>query len=309
MGRRVQGVGIGLRRPLFDALLASSRTVDWLELVPENFVTHGGWRSRMLTACAERWPLIAHGVSLSLGGPDALNREYLVGLKRLLDQIDPPFFSEHLCWASSDAHQFYDLLPLPFTEETVHWVAGRVRRVADVIERPIVLENITYYAVMPQSSLSEGEFIRAVLEEGDAGLLLDVNNTYLNAVNHGRDPEAVLSELPLERTRQIHLAGYQVEEDGILLDHHGEPVADAVWDLYRLALQKVGPVPTLLEWDNNIPALDRVLDEADRARAIFEDVCRSACHDNAREPQPLVSSQDRVSVSDVGCRATPAPGS
>ncbi len=266
----VAGVGIGLRRPLYDSLVATERKLDFLELIPENFVSIGGWRRRMLNGVRGRWPLLVHGVSLSIGGPDPLNLEYISGLKALLDEIDAPFYTDHLCYASAHGIQFHDLLPLPFTDEAVHWVAGRTRELANRIERPVLLENISYYAEMPGSALSEGEFVRGVLEEADAGLLLDVNNVYVNARNHGRDPRQALLDLPLERTRQIHLAGHQVEGD-ILLDDHGSAVIEPVWELFRLAVERTGAVPTLIEWDNNIPPLDRVIDEADSARKILEE--------------------------------------
>jgi uncharacterized protein len=263
------GVGIGLRREHFGAIEACERRVDWLEIIPENYVDQGGLVQRNLARCRERWPVIAHGVSLSLGGPDPLPEPYVTGLRRLLDELQAPFYTDHLCYATIDGVNFYDLLPLPFTEEAVRHTAVRIRELADRLERPVAVENITYYAVMPGGRMSEGEFVSAVVEEAGCGLLLDVNNVYVNAMNHGEDPLAVLEALPLHRTLQIHIAGH-VEEGGRLLDTHGRPLADPVWRLYEQALARVGPVPTLLEWDTDIPALDRVLDETDRARAVWQ---------------------------------------
>ncbi|HEX9621134.1 MAG TPA: DUF692 domain-containing protein [Polyangiaceae bacterium] len=273
--RSVAGVGIGLRRELADQLFATERSVDWLEIIPENFLTQGGWRRATLERALERWPVVSHGVCLSVGGPEPLDTDYLEKLRRLLDRLGTPFFSDHACYERAHGLFFNDLLPLPFTQEAALWAARRAREVAERVERPLVLENITYYAEMPTSVLSEGEFLRLLLEESGCGLLLDVNNVYVNAVNHGRAPRDVLFELPLDRVRQIHLAGHEREDD-ILLDNHGSAVCDEVWALYREVLERVGPKPTLIEWDTNIPPLDRVLDEADRARDILHDVCSGA---------------------------------
>jgi uncharacterized protein (UPF0276 family) len=208
---------------------------------------------------------------MSVGGPDPLDLPGLQRLKRLLDETGAEYYSDHLCWTSCNSHHYHDLLPLPRSDEAVRWCAARARQVSEVLERPLLLENVTYYATMPGSVLSEGEFVSAVLAESDSYLLLDVNNAYLNAVNHGLEPLETLCGLPLERTRQMHLAGHEPDEEGVLLDRHGAPVADAVWSLFREAVRRVGPVPTLIEWDNDIPPLERVLDEADRARAIQQE--------------------------------------
>ncbi len=264
------GIGIGLRRAHYDSLLETTRELDWLEFVPENFVFQSGFRQRAFDACAGRYPMVPHGVSLSVGGPDPLNREFLLGLKALLRKTGAQYFSDHLCFSSAYGHAFHDLLPLPFSEEAVRYVANRARQAADIVELPIVLENITYYAEMPGAEMTEGEFICAVLEESDSGLLLDINNAYLNAMNHGREPHEVLSELPLSRVRQIHLAGH-VRDGDVLLDNHGTPVCGEVWSLYGAIIEQLGPIPTLIEWDTHIPPLDRVLDEADRARQIYQE--------------------------------------
>lgn len=264
-----RGVGIGLRREHFAAIERTDRTVDWLEIIPENYVGHGGAPRRHLARCSERWPVIAHGVSMSLGGPDPLPGDYVDGLRRLLDELQAPFYTDHLCYATIGGVNFYDLLPLPFTEEAVRHTAARIRELQDRLERPVAVENISYYAVMPGPSMSEGQFVTAVVEEADCGLLLDVNNVYVNARNHGEDPLANLEALPLHRTRQVHIAGH-VEEGGRLIDTHGRALVDPVWELYAQALSRVGPVPTLLEWDTDIPELDVVLDEADRARALWK---------------------------------------
>lgn len=289
MASQPQGVGIGLRREHFAAIEASTRPVDWLEIIPENYVGHGGRVRRHLERCRERWPVVAHGVSLSLGGPDPLPVDYVAELKQLLDELDAPYYTDHLCYATIGGVNFYDLLPVPFTEEAVRHCAGRIRELADRLERPVAVENVSYYAVMPGARMSEGQFVSAVVQEAGCSLLLDVNNVYVNACNHGEDPLTSLLALPLAQTRQIHIAGH-IEEGDRLIDNHGRPVIDPVWVLLREALQRVGPVPTLLEWDTDIPALDRVLDEADRAREIWCEVTGQAAPASAPAPAAEISA-------------------
>lgn len=268
-------MGIGLRRQHFDSIVETSRRIDWLEITPENFIDYGGFPAALLGRCAERWPVVSHGVSLSIGGPDPIDQAFLDRLNRLLSRLEAAWWSEHLCFASAKGFALHDLLPLPFNEEAVAHTVGRVKEAQARVERPLLLENITYYAEMPGASMSEADFIRRVLDQSGAGLLLDVSNVYVNAHNHGRDPLAALRALPLDRVAEIHLAGHSRAPppfDGILYDTHGAPVADPVWDLYREALRLCGPVPTLIERDKRIPELDVVLDEADRARAIMAEV-------------------------------------
>lgn len=272
--RALSGVGIGLRRAHYDTILATNRRVDWLEIAPENYIGRGGRGDRVLAECAERWPMMAHGVSLSLGGPDPLDRELLAGIRSLSARLDLPYYTEHACLARAGGAQFHDLIPVPWNDEAVLHMAARIRQAAEILERPVVVENVSTYCVMPGSTMTECAFVRAVCEEADCGLLLDVNNVYVNARNHGRDALTMLKELPLERTRYIHLAGF-LDEGWVVIDTHGAPVAEEVWTLYRQALGLVGPAPTLIEWDLQIPPLDVVLDQADRARAIQDDV-RSA---------------------------------
>lgn len=275
MTSSLQGVGIGLRREHFAAIEQCDRELDWLEIIPENYVGRGGIIRRNLERCRERWPVVAHGVSLSLGGPDPLDATYVAGLKQLLDELEAPFYTDHLCYATIGGNNFYDLLPLPFTEEAVRHTAARIRELADRLERPVAVENISYYAKMPGGTMAEAEFVSAVVDEAQCGLLLDVNNVFVNACNHDEDARATLEALPLHRTMQIHIAGH-IEQGGRRLDTHGRPLVPEVWDLYRQALHLVGPVPTLLEWDTDIPPLDRVLDEADQARAIWREHARTA---------------------------------
>ena len=270
MTNQLSGVGIGLRREHFDEVLATSRRIDWLEITPENFIDYGGQAAHVIDRCAERWPMVSHGVSLSVGGPDPLDAALLHATSSLASRTGAPWWSEHICFASGRGLTFHDLLPLPFSDEAVRHIAKRARAAQDCVERQLLLENITYYAEMPGSTMSEGAFVTAVLEESGAALLLDINNVYVNARNHGRDPIAALEALPLDRVRQIHIAGHTPAPppfEGILFDTHGAPVAADVWQLYRAALRRCGPVPTLVEWDTHIPSLDVLLDEADRARS------------------------------------------
>lgn len=265
--RAVAGVGIGLRRELVDGLLATARRVDWLEIITENFLGMDGRPAAILDRLLARWTLVPHGVALSVGS--ATPAGYLDGLGAFLDRLEAPWFSDHLCFSSVGARTWFDLLPLPRHEEAVARVAANVRAAQQAARRPLILENITAYAEMPGSAFDEPTFLRRVVAETGAGLLLDLNNLYVNAVNHGRSPEAMLEQFPLEHVRQIHLAGHTREGD-LLLDTHSAPISAEVWDLYRRTLARCGPVPTLIEWDQQIPSLDAVLDEADRARAAMD---------------------------------------
>ncbi len=272
MTKQVQGVGIGLRREHFGSILKTDRQVDWLEIIPENYLENGGPAARLLDRCSERWSIGVHGVAMSLGGPQPLDPTHLGLLSKLLRRLDAAEFTEHLCYTSAGGAQFYDLLPLPFTEAAVLHTARRVREVQDRLELPIFLENISYYAQMPGAEMTEGEFVTAVIAEAGCGLMLDVNNVFVNAYNHGTDALTDMLALPLETTGRIHLGGHKYVDD-MAVDNHGAPVIDPVWALYQTALEKVGPnVPTLIEWDLEVPPLDTVLDEADRARTIWNTV-------------------------------------
>jgi hypothetical protein len=262
----IRGIGLGLRRPFAKELLRTERRVDWLEVTPENWVHLGGERARLFSACAERWPLISHSVSLSIGGPDPLDGALLEALEALRKQVGFELWSDHLCYSSAGGKQLHDLFPLPATEEVVEHVAGRVREAQARVDAPFLLENVSFYSHMPGGTLDDAGFVRAVVERADCGLLLDVNNVYVNSLNHGHDPRAYIDRMPLERVRELHLAGH-TPMDGVVIDTHIGPIPDAVWELYRYTLKKAGRlVPTLIEWDQEIPALDVVLDEVDRAR-------------------------------------------
>ena len=237
-----------------------------MEVAPENWIGVGGRFNRQFRALAERYPVALHGLSLDIGGPDPIDTDLVRSVKSLIDEIGAPLYSEHLTYCAAQGH-LYDLLPIPFTEEAVHYVAGRVRQVQDILEQPLVLENASYYA-QPHADMNEAEFVQAVLSESDSGLLLDVNNIYVNSINHCYDPLEFLDALPLERVRYIHVAGHYDEAPDLKVDTHGADVIDPVWALLAEAYQRLGPVPTLLERDFNIPPLAELLQEIEQVRRL-----------------------------------------
>ena len=271
--RELQGAGLGLRRALLGPLLSMDQgEVNFMEAAPENWIGVGGRFGKQFRALAERYPLILHGLSLDIGGPDPIDTELVYAVRDLMKAVDVPLYSEHLTYCAAQGH-LYDLLPIPFTEEAVHHVADRVRQVQDILERPIALENASYYA-QPHTDLSEAQFINAVLQESDCDLLLDVNNIYVNAINHGYDPVVFLDALPLERVRYIHVAGHYDEAEDLKVDTHGADVIDPVWALLSQAYRRIGPVPTLLERDFNLPPLAVLLQELDHIRTLQQDCQR-----------------------------------
>ncbi|HEU4531135.1 MAG TPA: DUF692 domain-containing protein [Steroidobacteraceae bacterium] len=261
------GAGLGFRRPLIAALETQQADgVDFFELAPENWVHVGGALGRKLRAFTERHTFIAHGLSLSLGGPAPLDETLLRDIKAFLDLHGIDSYSEHLSYCSDEA-QLYDLMPIPFTAEAVVHVAARVRRAAEILERPIALENVSYYTPT-RTELSEIDFVNAVLEEADCDLLLDVNNIFVNSVNHGYDAARFLEALPARRVRYFHTAGHLVEAPDIRVDTHGDAVCEDVWDLLARAYRHCGPVPTLVERDSNFPPLSELLGEVRRVREL-----------------------------------------
>jgi uncharacterized protein (UPF0276 family) len=262
-----RGAGLGLRRALLDPLEAgAAERLDFLEVAPENWIGVGGRFGRRFRALSEARPMVAHGLSLSIGGPAPLDREFLGRLRRFLEDHRIACYTEHLS-SCGDHGQLYDLMPIPFTEEAVHWVADRVRVVQDLLDRRIALENVSYYAA-PGAVLSELEFINAVVEEADCDLLLDVNNIHVNAVNHGYDASEFLAGLPGERAVYVHVAGHHDESAELKVDTHGAPVIDPVWDLLARAYARFGVLPTLLERDFNLPPMEELLDEVERIRSL-----------------------------------------
>ena len=264
----VHGCGLGLRAEFLDEFLAEPpKQVDFLEVAPENWMHVGGIRGRKFREYSERFPVVCHGLSLSIGGPAPLDEAFLRDLKRFLDTHRIRIYTEHLSYCG-DGGQLYDLMPIPHTEEAVHYVADRIRRAQDILERCIGMENVSTYAAPggdpSQGAMTELEFVRAVLDEADCGLHLDINNIYVNAVNHGFDANEYLLGLPAERILYAHIAGHLYEDEDLRVDTHGEDVIDEVWDLLDLAYERFGVFPTLLERDFNIPPLKTLLREVNR---------------------------------------------
>jgi uncharacterized protein (UPF0276 family) len=267
--RALHGAGLGLRRALLGPLLSMDEgEVDFMEAAPENWIGVGGRFSRQFRALAERYPLVLHGLSLDIGGPDPIDTELVRGVRDMMQELDVALYSEHLSYCAADGH-LYDLLPIPFTEEAVQHVAGRVRQVQDILGAPIALENASYYA-QPHTELSESQFINAVLQESQCDLLLDVNNIYVNSINHTYDPVEFLDALPLDRVRYIHIAGHYDEADDLKVDTHGADVIDPVWELLSQAYQRIGTAPTLLERDFNLPPLPTLLEEVAHIRSLHQ---------------------------------------
>jgi uncharacterized protein (UPF0276 family) len=261
------GFGLGLRIPHYDAILDSNPHVDWFEILSENYMVPGGKPLHYLDRIRSRYPIVMHGVSLSIGSSDPLNRDYLKSLKELAARAEPQWISDHLCWTGTHGKNLHDLLPLPYTEEAIAHVADRVAQVQGYLGRRILLENVSSYLTYRDSAVSEWEFLREIAERADCSILLDINNIYVSSFNHGFDPLVYLDGIPRERVRQFHLAGHR-NLDTHIIDTHDEPIIDPVWKLYEAAVRRFGPVPTMIERDDNIPALGELVDELARAREI-----------------------------------------
>jgi uncharacterized protein (UPF0276 family) len=263
------GLGVGLRTPHVAHILAHGAQVDWFEIISENFIDNHGFARAALERIAATTPLVMHGVSLSIGSSDPIDFGYLAKLKRLAQELKPAWVSDHLCWTGVASINSHDLLPLPLNEETLRHVTQRVRIVQDYLERPLVIENPSTYLEFAHSTMAESEFLAALCAHADCGLLLDVNNVYVSAFNHGFDAQAYIRQLPPERIVQIHLAGPRDCGD-YLVDTHDAPVPAPVWELYALAQQLTGGVSTLLEWDANLPSYPDLLAELNKARAVLD---------------------------------------
>lgn len=264
--------GIGLRSAHFEAFAAGRPDVAFLEVHTENYFHDGGREASLLDRLRRDYPVSLHGVGLALGSVEPLDRMHVARVAAAVRRFEPAEVSEHACWGRVDGLHFNDLLPLPFTDEAVLHLAARVRELQDALGRRILLENVSQYVKFRHSALTEGVFLAAVAAESGCGLLLDVNNLYVNSVNVGFDPVATIDAIPVGAVGEIHLAGHQrrnVEGRTLLLDDHGSRVCDAVWDLYDHALERFGPVPTLIEWDTNVPSFETLLGEAGRADAVM----------------------------------------
>ncbi|MGM9486800.1 MNIO family bufferin maturase [Ideonella sp. YS5] len=275
----LSGFGLGLRTDHyaeFRATPARQLGVDWLEVVSENYLVPGGKPLAHLLAIRRDAPMVMHGVSMSIGGTDPLDLGYLRELKALANRLEPAWISDHLCWTGVDGRNLHDLLPLPYTEATMRQVAERVMRVQDLLGRRLVLENVSSYVGWVADEMAEWQFIAELASRADCELLLDVNNVYVSAINHGFDPCRFIDAIPSGRVRQIHLAGHEKNEDGFLVDTHDHPVCEAVWSLYRHAIMRFGTVPTMIERDDRIPPLGELVAELARARREAEQALATA---------------------------------
>jgi uncharacterized protein len=261
--------GIGLRTPHLRRVLDETPPVAWFEVHSENYFVAGGPALAELEAIRQRYPLSLHGVGMSLGGADDLDRDHLRLLKFLVDRIEPAAVSEHLCWSAIGGRWLNDLLPLPYTREALDQVCRHLDQVQSFLSRTLLVENVSSYLRFLPEEMPEWAFVAEVARRTGCGILLDVNNIYVSARNHGFDAADFLAGIPVDRVMEIHLAGHE-EIDGLLIDTHSRPVDPAVWDLYRLALDRFGPVPTLIEWDQDIPELEVLLAEAERAQQHLE---------------------------------------
>jgi hypothetical protein len=263
----VSGAGLGLRRPLADKLKdVAEGEIDFMEIAPENWIHVGGAMGKKLRYFTERYPFLVHGLSLSIGSPAPLDEQLVRDIKDFMADHNIRMYSEHLSYCSDDGH-LYDLMPIPFTEEAVHYVAARVRRVQDILEQRIALENVSYYAPA-DTSMTEAEFLIAVLEESDCDLMLDINNIVVNSINHGYDTHEFMHKMPAERLRYFHQAGHYVEAPDLRIDTHGAAVDEQSWALLQDAYEHFGPVPTLLERDFNFPPIAELLAEVGRIRTL-----------------------------------------
>ena len=261
----VAGAGLGLRRALLNQLMENPpEDVDFMEVAPENWIDVGGVLGKKFRYFTERYPFVIHGLSLSIGSPAPLNEDLVRDIKGFMKEHDIRMYSEHLSYTSDDG-QLYDLMPMPFTEAAVTWVANRVKRVQDILEQRIALENVSFYAPT-DTSMSEVDFLLAVLQEADCDLMLDINNIVVNSINHSYDAHEFLYRMPAERIRYFHLAGHYVEAEDLRVDTHGDVVDEQAWALLRAAYAHFGPVPTLLERDFNFPPLEELLDEVRQIR-------------------------------------------
>lgn len=268
---RPHGVGLGLRWEFLEEVVDGPKLdVDFFEVSPENYMRRGGYYPAQLERVRERYPISSHGLTLSIGAADEPDPAYLSELRREVARLGSPWHSDHLCLSSSGSRQFHDLLPLKFGRESIERVAERARRLEDTLGVPFALENISYYGHPGQREMPEAEFVRGVVERADVGLVLDVNNAYVNALNHGGDPRDFIASLPLERVVEIHVAGHYRSPQGLVIDTHGTPLIDPVYELLEFTLVKTGPVPVLLERDNDVPPLSELLAEVARLKRVCQ---------------------------------------
>jgi len=269
------GFGLGLRKQHYEIILHERPAVDWFEIITENYLVPGGKPLDYLDRIRALYPMVMHGVSLSMGSTDPLDWDYLKQVKTLAKRIEPAWISDHLCWTGIKSINMHDLFPLPYIEEAIDHVAKRIRAVQDVLGQRILLENVSSYLTYTESQMNEWEFLSAVAEEADCLILFDINNVYVSAFNHEFDPRRYLEHIPIERVQQFHLAGHRDLGD-YRIDTHDEPIIDPVWELYEIAVCRFGTVSTMIERDDHIPPLAELLAELDQAQRIANAVVTEA---------------------------------
>jgi len=273
------GYGLGLRKDHYETVLKERPDVDWFEITSENYMVDGGKPLDYLTRIREHYPMVMHGVSMSIGSTEPLNFDYLKKLKELIKRVEPAWFSDHLCWTGVDGVNLHDLMPMPYTEEAIQHVADRVSQVQEYLGRQMLLENVSSYVSYCDSQMTEWEFLREVAERADCLILLDINNIYVSAYNHNFDPYTYLTAIPGERVYQFHLAGH-THENNLIIDTHDHPIADPVFELYAAAVAHFGRVSTMIERDDNIPPLAELLKELDQVRHIAENYFNKKTNQN-----------------------------
>lgn len=269
--KNIKGCGIGLRLEHFDAIEKKQPDMPWFEVLSDNYLLEGTSQRDYLYEFRKNYPVTFHGVGLSIGSTEPLNMDYLQRLKKLKDEVQPAWISDHLCWTSAHGVVTHDLIPLPYTESVVKHIVDRINQVQDFMGEQLVIENVSSYLQFKSTDMSEWDFINEVTRQSDCRLLLDVNNIYVSAQNHKFDADEYLFAMPAERVAEMHLAGYE-DRGTHLLDTHSRPITPPVWDLFKKAVQHVGDVPVLIEWDNDIPSLETVIAEANKADAIRQEV-------------------------------------
>jgi hypothetical protein len=297
----LEGIGIGFRYAMAERTLAGEvPEIRWLEVHPENYVDRGGRFRHMLERAREKWPLVTHGLTMGFGAVERAEASYTAPLRAFLREIGTPWHSEHLCFSSVGGVMLHDLLPLPFSREAVDTAVARIREARDALELPVALENISYYADAGPGEMSESEFLLEVLERSDARLLFDVNNVFVNSQNHGFDPRRYVDAIPTGRIVQIHVAGHFTRDDGLIIDTHGEAVRDEVYDLLDYTLRRTGPVPVLLERDQNFPPWEELVAEVRRLDAIYRDATMGAVAHGARGAVGATGASDVTGVGAPG---------
>ncbi len=285
------GFGLGLRTTHYNEILAAPQTIDWFEILSENYMVPGGRPLAMLDAIRADYPMVMHGVSMSIGSPQGPSMDYLLDLKKLIQRVQPLWVSDHICWTGVHGKNMHDLYPLPYNEETLAVIVQNIRRIQDVLGRQLVLENVSSYLSFASDSMSEWDFVAAIAEQSDSLILLDVNNIYVSSVNHGFDPLTYLNAIPIQRVQQIHLAGHH-DYGTHIIDTHDHPIVDAVWNLYGEALRRFGPVATMIERDDHIPPLAELIAELDIARDIAHKVAHKVAHNIAHNGVNGIGKQE-----------------